>query len=171
MIFPFSYLYAERQNFELVHIEVFADCNCITVDLNWKYQNSKHCFKRRNNVIFIFSYYVDTKKKEILFINNLKAMDCVYGLIWRFCHDVLVSLFSVAVVLLCFIFTVTLLIICLNPLPNKPWFLRVWNSILLKTLWEKEKLLLRSNFTFSHSVFYHFGGCLAIFIKLEIVVC
>ena len=27
----------------------------------------------------------------------------------------------------------------------------------LKTLWEKEKLLVMSNFSFSHSVFYPFG--------------
>ena len=26
-----------------------------------------------------------------------------------------------------------------NPFPNKPWFLRVCCTILLKTLWEKEK--------------------------------
>ena len=41
----------------------------------------------------------------------------------------------------------------LNPFPNKPWFLRVCSTRLLKTLWEKEKLLLTSNFSFSHSVF------------------
>ena len=28
-----------------------------------------------------------------------------------------------------------------NPFPNKPWFLRVYSTRLLKTLWEKEKLL------------------------------
>ena len=44
-----------------------------------------------------------------------------------------------------------------NPFPNKPWFLRVCNTSLLKTLWEKEKLLVMSNFSFSHSVFYLFG--------------
>ena len=37
---------------------------------------------------------------------------------------------------------------------KKPWFLHVY---LLKTLWEKEKLLVMSNFSFSHSVFYPFG--------------
>ena len=45
----------------------------------------------------------------------------------------------------------------LNPFPIKPLFLRVCNKSLLKTLWEKEKLLVRSNFFFSHSVFYQFG--------------
>ena len=40
-----------------------------------------------------------------------------------------------------------------NPFPNKPWFLRVCSRGLLKTLWEKEKLLITSNFSFSHSVF------------------
>ena len=39
---------------------------------------------------------------------------------------------------------------------------------LLKTLWEKEKLLVRSNFSSSHSVFYQFGDLPAIFIKFEI---
>ena len=44
----------------------------------------------------------------------------------------------------------------LNPFPNKPWFLRVCSTSLSKTLWEKEKLLVTSNFSFSHSVFYPF---------------
>ena len=43
-----------------------------------------------------------------------------------------------------------------NPFPNKPWFLRVCSTSLMKTLWEKEKLLVTSNFSFSHSVFYPF---------------
>ena len=37
---------------------------------------------------------------------------------------------------------------------NKPWFLRVCSISLLKTLWEKEELLVTSNSSFSHSVFY-----------------
>ena len=45
----------------------------------------------------------------------------------------------------------------LNPFPNKSWFLRVCSRSLLKTPWEKEKLLVMSNFSFSHSVFYPFG--------------
>ena len=40
--------------------------------------------------------------------------------------------------------------------PNKPWFLRVCSISLLNTMWEKEKLLVTSNFSFSHSVFYPF---------------
>ena len=42
---------------------------------------------------------------------------------------------------------------------------------LLKTLWEKEKLLVTSNFSFSHGVFYLFGELSASFIKLVIVIC
>ena len=57
-----------------------------------------------------------------------------------------------------------------NPLPNKPWFLRVCSTSLLKTLWKKKKLLVTSNFSFSHSVFYHFGEFCAFFIKFRIVV-
>ena len=40
--------------------------------------------------------------------------------------------------------------------PNKPWFSRLCSTSLLKTLWEKEKLLETRNFSFSHSVFYPF---------------
>ena len=57
-----------------------------------------------------------------------------------------------------------------NPFPNKLWFLRVCSTSLLKTLWEKEKLLVTSNFSFSHSVFYPFAKLSAIFISFEIVV-
>ena len=53
--------------------------------------------------------------------------------------------------------TLQFLFICFNPLPNKPCFLRVCSTSLLKTLWEKEKLLVTSNFSFSRSVFYLFG--------------
>ena len=40
---------------------------------------------------------------------------------------------------------------------GKPWFLRVCCRSLLKTLWEKQKLLVTSNFSISHGVFYPFG--------------
>ena len=56
----------------------------------------------------------------------------------------------------------------IDPFPNKPWFLRVCSTILLKTLREKKKLLVTSNFSFSHSVFYLFGELSAIFNKLEL---
>ena len=56
-----------------------------------------------------------------------------------------------------------------NPFPNK--FLHVCPTILLETLWEKEKLLVTNDFSFSHSVYYTFGEHSAIFIKFEIVVC
>ena len=44
-----------------------------------------------------------------------------------------------------------------NPFPHNDTFWRRWETSLLKTLWEKEKLLVTSNFSFSHSVFYLFG--------------
>ena len=58
-----------------------------------------------------------------------------------------------------------------NLFSNKPLFLRVCSTCLLKTLLEKEKLLLTNNFCFSHSVFYPFGKLSANFIKFENVVC
>ena len=57
------------------------------------------------------------------------------------------------------------------PFPNKPLFLHVCITSLLKTLWEKEKLLVMSNFSFSHNVFCPFEKHSAIFIKFEFVVC
>ena len=60
---------------------------------------------------------------------------------------------------------------CINPFPNKPWFPCVCTLSPLQTLWEKEKLLVTSNFSFSHSVFCTFVEHSAIFINFEIVVC
>ena len=57
-----------------------------------------------------------------------------------------------------------------NPFPNEPRFLCVCHTSLLKTLWEKEKLLITSNFSFFHSVFYLYGEFSAFFIKPEIAV-
>ena len=44
-------------------------------------------------------------------------------------------------------------------------------QVFLGTLWEKGKLLIMSNFSFSHSGPYPFGEFSAIFITFEIVVC
>ena len=62
-------------------------------------------------------------------------------------------------------------LLSINLFPNKPWFLRVCSASLLKTRWEKEKLLVTSNFSFSHSVFYLFQKLSVIVISFEIVVC
>ena len=59
---------------------------------------------------------------------------------------------------------------CINPFPNKPLFSHVCSASLLKTLWEKQKLLITSNFCFYYSVFYLSGRLSAIVIKFEIVV-
>ena len=61
--------------------------------------------------------------------------------------------------------------IWLKAFSNMPWFLRVCGTSLLKTKWEKEKLLVTSNFSFSHSVFCLFGEFSAIIVKFKIVVC
>ena len=45
------------------------------------------------------------------------------------------------------------------------------SAVFLKTLIQKKKLLVTSNFCFSHSVFYYFGEFSSIFVKSEIVVC
>ena len=41
----------------------------------------------------------------------------------------------------------------------------------LKTLWEKNKLLVMSNFSISNSVFYPVGELSGIFIKFKIAIC
>ena len=51
-----------------------------------------------------------------------------------------------------------------------PRFLCVCSTSFLKTLREKEKFLVTSNFSFPHSVFYLFRELPAIFNKSEIVV-
>ena len=56
----------------------------------------------------------------------------------------------------------------INHFPNKSWFIRVCSTSLLKTLWEKEKLLVTSNFPFSHHVFYPFEDFTSIFFKFEL---
>ena len=57
------------------------------------------------------------------------------------------------------------------PFPNKPWILPVCSICLLKTLWEKEKLLVTINFSFFRSVFYPFEELSAILNNPEIVIC
>ena len=68
-------------------------------------------------------------------------------------------------------FSKTFFLSVVNPFPNKPGFLRVCSTGLLKTQWEKEKLLVTSNFSFSHRVFYSLRELSTIFIKFKIVVC
>ena len=62
-------------------------------------------------------------------------------------------------------------LLLLNPFPNKPLFLCFCSTCVMKTLWEKEKLLITSNFSFPHSVFYPFKQLSAIFFKFKIVFC
>ena len=57
------------------------------------------------------------------------------------------------------------------PFPNQALVFCVCSKSLLKMLLEKEKMLVMSNFSFSHSVFYPFGELCAIFIKFKIVIC
>ena len=46
------------------------------------------------------------------------------------------------------------LFLSFKPFPNKPWFLRVCSRSLLKTLWEKEKLLVTSNFCYEQFLLF-----------------
>ena len=58
-----------------------------------------------------------------------------------------------------------------NPFQNKSWFSYVCCTGLWKTPREEEKLLITSNFSFSHIVLYPFREPAILSIKFEIVVC
>ena len=68
-------------------------------------------------------------------------------------------------------FTIFLHTLILNPFPNKPLFFTCLQNKSFRPMWEKEKLLVMSNFSFSHSVFYLFGELSAIIIEFRIVIC
>ena len=54
---------------------------------------------------------------------------------------------------------------------TSPCFFRVCGANLLKTLWEKEKLLVTSNFSFSYGVIYSFEYISGIYVNIKIVIC
>ena len=56
-----------------------------------------------------------------------------------------------------------------NPFPNKLWFLRVCIAGLLKTLWEKEKLLVMSNFSFPTVFSTRFTHFLSVSLNLKLL--
>ena len=62
-----------------------------------------------------------------------------------------------------------------NPFSNKPMctYMYVYCTSLLKTLWEKGKLLVTSNFSFSHSIFFFFffRKLSTNLIKIKVIVC
>ena len=58
-----------------------------------------------------------------------------------------------------------------QPFLEQALFSLVCKTSLFKTLLEKDKLLIMSNSSFFHSVFYPFGELFAIFIEFKIVVC
>ena len=60
---------------------------------------------------------------------------------------------------------------CINHFPNKPWFFKCLHYKSFENTAEKEKLLVTSNISFSHGVFYPSEELSAIFINFEIVVC
>ena len=67
--------------------------------------------------------------------------------------------------------TLSCRVISLNPFPNKPWFLLVSNTSPLKTLREKEKLLVTSNFSFFPYCFLPFWKTFSHSHQNKIVVC
>ena len=58
-----------------------------------------------------------------------------------------------------------------NPLLNNPWFSKSWERRLFKTLREKEKMPVTSNFTFSHNVFCPITEHKLIYTNVTFVFC
>ena len=58
-----------------------------------------------------------------------------------------------------------------NPLPQNPDFQRPLKRSLLKTIWEKEKMLVTSIFSFSHNVFFQFQKEFLFLSHIYFVVC
>ena len=57
-----------------------------------------------------------------------------------------------------------------NPTLHRYSIKRINNTQLLKTLWEKKKLLIMSNFFFSHNLFYSIGKIVSPFVnKFDII--
>ena len=58
---------------------------------------------------------------------------------------------------------------CIKPFPNKPRFLPVYSTSILKNTVEKEEIARNEQFHLFHSVFFPFRELSAIFIKFKIV--
>ena len=123
------------------------------------FQNGQSYFSM--NDIGIISLLNKLDYESLLYQNNLTTFDVeiiARVSIWATLdHHNLISFFLSTV----FVFATFWKNCCpkcnlFNPFWNNPWFLRVYSTSFLKTLWEKEKLLVTSNFSFSHSVFYPF---------------
>ena len=106
-------------------------------------KSRKHCGKRRKCWLPAFSTF-HTVFSKAFFFSVVKSRDCVGKIssnkpssqLYSFVH-----IFSLAV------FGENRKF-CYSPLPNKSWFLHVCSRSVLKTLWEKEKLLEMSNFLY-----------------------
>ena len=137
----------------------------LTVKHVWN--RRKHCWRRTKCWLHVISSFPTMLSKV--------GIMWYRGIRWNGCLDLFAKkdesiVFCIAQGI-SYLYVKFLLFYPFNPFPNKPWFFRVCNTSLLKTLREKEKSLVTSNFSFSHSVFYPFGKFSAIFIKLKIVVC
>ena len=117
------------------------------------YRNTRHLADKNKQFI------LDINKVGEYFENNFLASHLHFHISLPF--------FSFFYVLNPLLYKSRTLITLFNSFPNKPRFLRVCSTSLLKTLWEREKLLVTSNFSFSHSVFYPFWDLSTIFIKVE----
>ena len=117
-----------------------------SVKVKVKYQGYK---VKKMAVAWAFMFH-----KHILFVSAIqvcwkyleKRRNCLLQAIFFLFHSVFYHFGELSTIF-----------IKLNPLPHNDTFWRPWETSLLKTLWEKEKLLVTSNFSFSHSVFYPFG--------------
>ena len=120
---------------------------------------------------FFFFYLSLSKSHPLFFLSSL-------GLCFSCSRHLLFNIPNISPSLFSFSFSSSLLLHVgtrchdsFNPFPNMPWFLRVCRTCLMKTMWEKEKFLVTSNFSFSRIAFYSFGELSTIFMKFGIVGC
>ena len=115
-------------------IKPATSCSQVLHSIDWTGLN---CVRKRLTLLSKEEEIINKEDKSILFIYLFP--ECMYAL-WKGESHALCKNYLPVPVLTLF--------------PNKPCFVRVCCKNLFKTMWEKEKLRVTSNFSFSLSVFY-----------------
>ena len=136
----------KERNFYILHISFFLLCTFYNYAITRKGVLS--AFILNNTCIKIQQVKIITIRKQRL---KQKGRPVFYIMIFHKCQVNNISL------LFLLSWRKSFFSRSFNPFPHNDTFLCPWETSLLKTLWEKEKLLVTSNFSFSHSVFYLFG--------------
>ena len=135
--------YLQDKNLTLSKLNIIADNKC-----NWKHEiclsyGRKHSERRRKCLVSAFSPFSQINFKRLLPQGLPKMPLCGKGFtIERIANWLTMKIYANDI---------------LNPLPHNATFWHTKDTQLWKTLWEKEKLHVTSNFSFTHNVFYPTG--------------